>query len=118
MAPKVKNTGIDITSTSAGASADVLYTVPPRHSGVIRFLTISNSTASPIDVTVEMYHAEDAAYYDITNTTSLAANSVFYVTDGNALLLNASDKIVISGSVSSGLSSFISVDEQYTEAVR
>ena len=83
-----------ITSTSSGASADVLYTVPDNHSSVIKFLHLSNGTASTKKAYVQFYHNDDSAYYNLANGLSMAGSSVVDLVSSGEFLLHQKDKIV------------------------
>jgi hypothetical protein len=116
--PKSKNTGVTVAATSSGASATVLYTCPAKNKGEVNLLTVSNPTSSAINVTVEIYNSQATAYYSIVNTFSIAANSVIYVVnEGDTILLNPTDKVVVSASTGGSLTSYISVRETYGEAL-
>jgi hypothetical protein len=116
--PRSRNTGVTVASTSSGASATVLYTCPSKNKGEVNLLTVSNPTAGAISITVEVYNSQATAYHSIVDTFSLAANSVIYVvSEGDTVLLNPTDKIVVSASVGGSLTSYISVRETYGEAL-
>ena len=82
-----------ITSTTAGASADVVYTVPNNHLAEVTFLVCTNgSTVNTMSV--QVYHADDTTYHHIVNTKSIAANDTYHVVQGDIIMLHPGDKIV------------------------
>lgn len=116
--PKSRNTGVTVVATTSGASATVLYTCPSKNKGEIRILSVSNPTTAGVKVTVELYNNQASAYYKVVDSFNIAANSVlFVVNEGDKIFMNPSDKILISASTPSVLSSYISVTETYGEAL-
>ena len=117
--PKSRNTGVTVAATASGASATVLYTCPPKNKGEVHILSVSNpSSTLTISVTVEVYNSQASSYYSIVNSSNLEPNSnLFVISSGDNLYLNPSDKIVVSASTASTLTSFIGVRETYGEAL-
>ncbi len=72
-----------VTSTSAGASADVVYTVPDNHSAIVRFLHLSNGTASTKKAHIQIYHNDTTSYFTVVNGLSMTANTTHNVVSGN-----------------------------------
>jgi len=106
---------VAVTATSGGASADVLYTVPPFHDATVEFLHVSNGAASTDNVSIQWYHKEDNAYYTIVNNKSVSGNDVYNVITADRLHLHAGDKIVVfNGGGSIGVT--ISCKEYYNPA--
>ena len=83
-----------VTSTSADGSADVVYTVPDNYSAIVRFLHLSNGTASTKKANVQIYHNDDTSYQTLVNGLSMAANTTHSVVSGNFFTLHQKDKIV------------------------
>ena len=113
---KLTTEGSTITSTSAGASADVVYTVPTNYSAIIKFLHLSNGTSSTKKAYVQFYHADNTSYKFIVNGLSMAGNSVHDVVSGNELALHQGDKIVAYIEAGMTLDIVISVQEYYDPA--
>lgn len=113
---KFTTEGKTITSTSAGASADVIYTVPSNYSAIIRFLHLSNGTANNKKAYVQFYHADDDAYHYIANGLAMDANSVFDLANGNYFNLHAGDKIVAYIETGMTLDVMLSSEEYYDPA--
>jgi len=113
---KFTTEGKTITSTSAGASADVIYTVPNNYSAIVRFLHLSNGTANNKKAYVQFYHQDDDTYHYIANGLAMDANSVFDLTNGNYFNLHAGDKIVAYIETGMTLDVMISVEEYYDPA--
>ena len=87
--------GVSVTSTTAGASADVVYTVPSKHSAEVTLLTCSNSNTTAT-ITVEVYHADDTSYHAILSSHSVALNDTYKVVGSDRLFLHPGDKVVAS----------------------
>ena len=92
---KTVTESIAVTATSGGASANVLYTVPPFHDSTIEFLHVSNGAASTDSVSIQWYHKEDNTYYTIVNNKSISGNDVYNMITADRLHLHAGDKIVV-----------------------
>lgn len=117
--PKIVNKSVIIAATATGASATVLYTCPTRFISEVKLLTVSNPTAGPVNVTIEIYNVKDTTYYTFIDTFSVAGNSVLYaVGEGDTLYLDEGDRIVVSESVGSSMKSFVSLIESYSEVTR
>jgi len=110
---KFHTKGYTISSTSAGASATVVYTCPAKFGGVTRYLHISNNNASTKKAYVQFYHAEDNAYHYIANGLSMAGHSVTNLVNGGYFNLHAGDKIVVYGETANTLEVIVSVEEYY-----
>jgi len=110
---KFHTKGYTISSTSAGASATVVYTCPAKFGGVTRYLHISNNNTSTKKAYVQFYHAEDNAYHYIANGLSMAGHSVTNLVNGGYFNLHAGDKIVVYGETANTLEVIVSVEEYY-----
>lgn len=106
-----------VTSTSSGASADVIYTVPDNHSAIIRFLHLSNGTVSTKKAYIQFYHNDDAQYHHIVNGLSMAGNSSHDVISGNFMTLHQKDKIL--AYIESGMTLDVTLSsEEYFDPAR
>jgi hypothetical protein len=82
-----------ITSTTAGASADVIFTVPNNHLAEVTFMVVSN--ASNLNtISIQVYHDDDGTYYNIVTSKSIPANDTYNVVQGDILMLHPGDKVV------------------------
>ena len=84
---------VSITSTTTGAGADVIYTVPARHDCEVDFLVATNG-GSVQNVSVLVYHADDAQYHYVLRAHSVAGNDTYKVVEADRIYLHAGDKIV------------------------
>lgn len=84
---------ISVTSTTAGASANVVYTVPANFDAEIDFLAISSGTGTN-DISVEVFNADNSDYTYIVRNFSMTANNYQRLMDGSKMYLHAGDKIV------------------------
>lgn len=96
IAYKTVSESITVSSTSAGASADVLYTCPANHDAVIEYLAASNGGTSSQKITIEFYHNDDTTYHQLAKSHSVAGNDSYHLITSNRFYLHASDKIVCS----------------------
>jgi len=105
-----------ITSTSADASADLIYTVPDNYSAIVRFLHLSNGTNNNKKAYLQFYHNDDATYHYIINGLGMSANTTHDVVSGNFFTLHQKDKIL--AYIESGmiLDITISVEEYFDPA--
>lgn len=110
---RFKTEGLSVTSTSADASADVLYTVPSNYSSEIKFLHLSNGGNSSKKAYVQFYHADDSSYYYIANGVSMAGHSVLDLTGQTYFHLHQSDKIVVYKESGMTLDVVVSIEEFY-----
>ncbi len=106
-----------VTSTSAGASADVVYTVPDNHSAIVRFLHLSNGTASTKKAHIQIYHNDTTSYFTVVNGLSMTANTTHNVVSGNFITLHQKDKIV--SYIESGMTLDVTISiEEYFDPAR
>ena len=110
---KFHTQGYTISSTSADASATVVYTCPANFGAITRYLHISNNNTSTKKVFVQFYHAEDNAYHYIANGLSMAGHSVINLVDGCYFNLHAGDKIAVYGETANTMEVIVSVEEYY-----
>lgn len=110
---KFHTQGYTISSTSADASATVVYTCPANFGAITRYLHISNNNNSTKKVFVQFYHAEDTAYHYIANGLSMAGHSVTNLVNGGYFNLHAGDKIVVYGETANTMEVVVSVEEYY-----
>ncbi len=83
---------ITVTSTSADASADVVYTCPTNYDAEIVFLAALNGAASN-NINVQFYVASTATWKYLLLAHTVAANSTYTFLSGASLFLSAGDKI-------------------------
>jgi hypothetical protein len=105
--------GYTIASTSADASATVVYTCPANFSAITRYLHISNNASSTKKVYVQFYHAEDNAYHYIANGLSMAGHSVTNLVNGGYFNLHSGDKIMVYGETTNTMEVIVSVEEYF-----
>jgi len=110
---KYHTEGYTIASTSADASADVVYTGPANYSGIVRYLHISNSSNSTQKVYVQFYHAEDAEYHYIANGLSMAGHSVINLVNGGYFFTHSGDKILVYSETTNTMEVLVSVEEVF-----
>lgn len=110
---KYHTQGYTITSTSADASGDVVYTGPANYSGTVRYLHISNSSSSTKKVYVQFYHAEDDEYHYIANGLSMAGHSVTNLVNGGYFFTHPGDKIIVYSEATNIMEVLVSVEEVF-----
>jgi len=82
-----------ITSTTTGAGADVVYTVPANHDAEITFLVCTNGGATN-KISVLVYHADHTEYHYVLRDHNVAGNDSYSVITSDRIFLHAGDKIV------------------------
>lgn len=110
---KFKTEAVLVSSTTAGASANVIYTVPNNFSAIVRFLHLSNNNTATKKQYVQFYHNDNSTYHHIVNGLSMAGNSVYDVCQGAYFNLHQGDKIVCYSETANTLDVTISVEEYY-----
>lgn len=86
---------VDLSATTGGASADVLYTCPNHFVALVKFLHVSNGSSNNKTYTMQWYEASSNTYYYIVDQHSLSANSLEDIVQGGGYIaLNAGDKLV------------------------
>ena len=84
----------DITSTSGGASSDVIYTCPANFTCLIRYLHVSNGDAQK-KISIHWYDVSNTSYHHIADDFKPDANTVHeFIQGGGYIALDAGDKIV------------------------
>jgi len=87
----------DISSTSGGASSDVIYTCPSNFIALVRFLHVSNGGSNNKKYSIQWYESDTTTYHYIVDDHSLSSNSLEDVVHGGSYIaLKAGDKIVAS----------------------
>tara|TARA_R110002020_G_scaffold420857_1_gene629984 strand:- start:132 stop:497 length:366 start_codon:yes stop_codon:yes gene_type:complete len=110
---KTTTESITVASTSADASATLLYTCPAKHSATIDFLHISNNNAGAKKANIQFYNTTGTAYHNIIKAHSIAANSSYNVLDNSQMHLQAGDQILVYAETTNTLEATISVKEYY-----
>ncbi len=84
----------DITSTSGGASSDVIYTCPSNFMCLIRYLHVSNGDAQK-KISIHWYSSSANTYHHIADDFKPDANTVHeFIQGGGYICLASGDKIV------------------------
>ena len=115
---KFHTQGYTIASTSADASATVVYTCPANFSAITRYLHISNSAISTKKVFVQFYHADDNEYHYIANGLSMSGHSVVNLVNGGYFNLHSGDKILVYAETTNTMEVLVSVEEYFDPARR
>ena len=84
---------VSVTSSTVGAGADVVYTVPPNHDAQITLIIAANGSATHT-LSIEIYHAESASYKYLLRSHSVSGGEAYNVLGSSRLFLHAGDKIV------------------------
>ena len=84
---------ISVTSTTTGAGADVVYTVPANHDAEITFLVCTNGGGHS-NISVLVYHADHAEYHYVLRAHRVSGNDSYNVITSDRIFLHAGDKIL------------------------
>ena len=107
--------GISVTSTTADADADVVYTVPANHDAELSLLVISNG-GSTRDISIQVYHADTSDYCYLLRSHSVAGNESYTLLGPERLHLHAGDKILTYKSSSGDFDVSVSGKQFYNPA--
>lgn len=83
-----------VVSTSPGADADVIYTVPNNHDAQITLIIAANAGATHT-VSLQIYHVDTASYSYILRAHSVSGKESYNVLGSSRLFLHAGDKVVV-----------------------
>lgn len=108
---KFRTDGINVTATSAGASAQVLYTCPANFSAAVRFLHISSGTQANKKISVEYYNLERNQYDHIIRGYDMASDDSYNLVNGGFFYMHAGDKVLCYTDTSGNFDVMISVEE-------
>jgi hypothetical protein len=114
---KFRTEGINVTATSAGASAQLLYICPPNFSALVTFLHISSGNSANKKISVQFYHEETATYRYLLREYVMVANDSYNIVTSSSLSLHQNDKIVCFTDTTTNFDVFISIEE-YFDPVR
>ena len=104
----------DLSATSGGDNGNVIYTCPNNFSSLIKFLHVSNGSASAKKYSLQWFEAATTTYHFIIDDHSIAGNGLEEVIEGGAYLaLSAGDKIVGFEESSSDFHVILSGEERY-----
>lgn len=84
---------ISVTSTTAGAGADVVYTVPTNHDAEVTFCVVTNAGAVK-NISIQVYHEDDVTYHYLLRSHAIPGNDAYKLVGQDRLYLHAGDKIV------------------------
>jgi len=104
---------ITVTATAGGASANLVYTCPPRHDATIDFLHVSNGATATQHITLQWYHADTNTYHHILNDKAIPGKDVYNIITSDRIHLHAGDSISAFDGSSGNIEVFISVREFY-----
>ena len=110
---KFKTESLTVTSTSADANSDLIYTVPNNYSASVKFLHLGNGTASTKKAYIQIYIADDTSYYYLCNGLSMTANTRDELIEGGELFLNEGDQVRAFIESGMTLDVTVSVEEYY-----
>jgi len=110
---KFHTQGYTIASTSADASATVVYTCPNNFGAIVRYLHLSNNNTATKKAYVQFYHADDGEYHYIANGLSMSGHSVANLVNGGYFNLHAGDKILVYGETTNTIEVIVSCEEYF-----
>ena len=84
---------VSITSTTADAGANVIYTVTTTHDCELDFCMATNGSATH-NISVQIYHADHATYHHVLREHSIAGNDSYRLVESDRIYLHAGDKVV------------------------
>tara|TARA_X000001388_G_C2223127_1_gene120055 strand:+ start:70 stop:444 length:375 start_codon:yes stop_codon:yes gene_type:complete len=113
---KFTTASVSVASTSADASATLLYTCPANYTSIIRYVFISNATGSAKQIYIQWYDSSSTTYFTVANAVSVAANSTFELIAGGLLALHGNDTIRVYKEAGATFNATLSTEEFYDPA--
>tara|TARA_R100001460_G_scaffold32344_3_gene63417 strand:+ start:354 stop:713 length:360 start_codon:yes stop_codon:yes gene_type:complete len=102
---------LTVSATAAGASADVLYTVPPAFDSEVQLLQVINGNSADKNLTIQWFDSSTNTYSNVINDKTVTAKSVYRVIEGDTLYLHSGDKLVCHDAASGGCQVLLSTKE-------
>jgi hypothetical protein len=84
---------ISVTSITAGAGADVVFTIPANHDAEIEFMSVSSGLGTN-GISIEVFNADNSDYTYILRDLTMTANTYERVITSATIHLHAGDKVV------------------------
>jgi hypothetical protein len=113
---KFATEGINVTATSSGASAQLLYQCPTNFSSIVRFLHISSNGSANKKISIQYYNNKATQYDYILNALDMAANSARDVLTGSVLMMHEGDKLVCFTDMTGNFDVIMSAEEFFNPA--
>lgn len=85
---------ITVTSTSADASADLVYVVPDYYDSTIDMIIIANGGTAASKITIQLFHKDDNQYHNIIKSKTVSGNTALNLLNASRMHLHAGDKIL------------------------
>lgn len=109
---KFNTDGINVTATSSGASAQLLYQCPTNFSSILKFLHISSGSSANKKISIQYYNDKKAQYDYLLNAFVMGANSSHEVIEGGAMFyMHSGDKLVCFTDTSGNFDVIFSAEE-------
>jgi len=109
-ASKFFTESVDLTSTDQ----TTIYTVPNKHSAVVKALIIANTDSSNRNIDLKWYHADDATTHSILEGHQITGSNFEAVLNDNIpLYLHAGDILYVTAATANTIVTTISVEEYY-----
>ena len=114
--PKLHTQAYTISSTTADASATLLYTVPNNYNSIMRFLSISNGSSSTANISVQFFHKLNNTYHHIIKSTAVDGNSIIHLVNGGYFFLHGGDKLLAYADTADVFEIMISSEEYFVSS--
>lgn len=109
---KFTTDGINVTATSSGASAQLLYECPTNFSAIVKFLHISSNGSANKKISIQYYNAKKAQYDYLLNSLDMTSNASHDVIEGGAVIyMHSGDKLVCFTDTSGNFDVLMSAEE-------
>ena len=109
-ASKFFTESVDLTSTDQ----TTIYTVPNKHSAIVKALIIANTDSSNRNIDLKWYHADHATTHSILEGYQITGSNFEAVLNDNIpLYLHAGDILYVTAATADTIVTTISVEEYY-----
>ena len=109
---KFTTDGINVTATSSGANAQLLYECPSNFSSIVKFLHISSNGNANKKISIQYYNNKKPQYDYLLNEFVMGSNASHEVIEGGAVLyMHSGDKLVCFTDTSGNFDVLMSAEE-------
>lgn len=114
---KFTTDGINVTATSGGASAQLLYQCPTNFSAIIRFLHVSANGSANKKISIQYYNNKLTQYDYILNALDMPSNSSREIMGGSIFMMHEGDKLVCFTDTAGNFDVIMSAEEFFNPAL-
>jgi hypothetical protein len=110
---KFTTDGINVTATSSGDNAQLLYECPANFSSIVRFLHISSNGSANKQISIQYYNEKKEQYDYLLNAFVMGSNSSKDIIQGAVLYMHSGDKLVCYTDTAGNFDVLMSAEEYF-----